>query len=135
MKKIIFFIVICSALITFAAPVFAGSERLKVPRVAYQAPDNQTVVDLTGKNSLAFQWKSTPIPGGGRHAYRFKVYKGFSYETVTSQDLGQDVFSVEVPADKFDDGATYSWTVQQRDASNMLWSLNDTWSFKVIKKK
>ncbi len=135
MKRIICFILFCAMPITISAPLFAQSERTRVPHVAYIAPDNDAVIDLTGKDSLLFQWKGQPKPGGGREAFRFVLYKGFSYETLVSQVLKPDVFSIETPADKFEDGATYSWHVQQRDASNMVWGLFDSWSFRVSKKK
>ena len=65
----------------------------------------------------------------------FKLIKGFKYDFIVSEELGQDVYSIDVPADKFEDGVTYSWYVEQRDASKNIWSRHDTvWSFKVIKK-
>jgi len=135
MKKIALCMTICIMLAALSATVFAGgSERDKVPMVAYLSPDNDSEVDLTGTQSRTFKWKSAPIPGGGREAYRFKLAKGFGYDTIVSENLGQGVFSTEVPADKFEDGVTYSWYVQQCDASLMVWSRYDTWSFKVIKK-
>ncbi len=133
MKKVILITLMLTIAIT--ALLYAGSERLKVPRVAYLEPDNDSIVDLTSKTSLIFRWKQQPLPGGGRQSYRFRVYKGFSYEVVAGEEFKPDVFSVEIPADKFEDGALYSWHVQQRDDKNMLWSLYDTWSFKVVKKK
>ena len=115
--------------------LFAQSEKTRVPRVAYLSPERDSTVDLTGKNSMVFQWKNQPTPGGGREAFRFRLYKGFDYNAIASQDLKQDVFSAEVPADKLEDGVMYSWHVQQRDASNLSWSLFDTWTFTVSKKK
>ena len=135
MKKIICLIIIGGILGAASGLLFAQSEKTRVPRVAYLSPERDSTVDLTGKNSLVLQWKNQPAPGGGREAFRFRLYKGFDYNAIVSQDLKQDVFSVEVPADKFEDGATYSWHVQQRDASSMSWSLFDTWTFTVSKKK
>lgn len=119
--------------IVMSTSAFAGTDRLGVPRIAYLEPNDEAVVDLTGKAALAFKWKNQPIPSDGRHAFRFKLIKGFGYDTVVSEELGRDVFSIKVPADKFENGATYSWYVQQRDASKMLWSRFETWSFKVKK--
>jgi len=118
----------------FCVNTFAGSERLRVPQVVYTEPDNDSVIDITGKPAVTFRWKSQPVPSGGRLGFRFKVFKGFDYELIAKEELGRDVFSVDVPAEKFVDGALYSWEVQQRDSGSMLWSLSTRWSFKVKKK-
>lgn len=134
-KKILILLTICAAIIALNAPVFADGRRSDVPSVPYLSPDDQTTIDLTGKPGITFKWKSAPIPGGGREAYRFKLIKGFNYDFIVSENLPHDVFSIDVPADKFEDGATYSWYVEQRDASLNMWSHHDpVWSFKVIKK-
>ncbi len=136
MKKITILIILCMALtISCISALSGGSERDKVPSVPQISPDDEIMIDLTGKPGITFRWKSTPIPGGGRAAYRFKLIKGFKYDFIVSEELGQGVFSIDVPADKFDDGVTYSWYVEQRDASLNVWSRHDTvWSFKVIKR-
>jgi len=135
MKKTIIFAAVFILSVVLITPAFAGARRVDVPRVAYLAPENDSVVDLTGKEALEFKWKNQPTPGGGRDSYRFRLYRGFSYDVVVGEDLGQGVYSVSIPADKFEDGKEYSWYVEQRDASNMLWSLHDTWSFKAAKQK
>lgn len=136
MNKITALLIIFITVTAISISAFAdGSERDKVPQVAYLAPDNDTTVDLTGKNSLLFQWKNQPLPAAGRDSFRFRLFTGFDYNSIVSESLGQGVFSVEVPADKFEDGKTYSWYVQQRDASLMVWSRFIRWSFTVIKKK
>jgi len=137
MNRKIFAIGIAVAMLAswaIASNAYAGGERLKVPRVAYSEPKDQSAVDLTGKDALTFRWNDVPMPAGGRETFRFKVYKGFTYDLVVSKDIDEKTFSVDVPADKFVDGQTYTWGVQQRDARNMIWSRYDTWSFKVIKK-
>lgn len=134
MKKAVFIAAVFVLSIVLSAAIFAV-ERDRVPRVAYIEPDNDTVVDLTGKTALTFKWKMQPIPGGGRTAFRFKVFKGFTYELVAKEELGRDILSIDVPADKFKDGELYSWEVQQRDGSNFIWSLSLRWSFKVSKKE
>ena len=136
MKKAAVIVMILLAFVVFAAPVYAGdSERDRVPKVEYLSPDDETTIDLAGKPGITFKWKSAPIPGGGRDAYRFKLIKGFKYDFIVSEELDQGVFSIDVPADKFEDGTTYSWYVEQRDASLMVWNRHDiVWSFKVIKK-
>ncbi|OGW77156.1 MAG: hypothetical protein A3I73_01640 [Omnitrophica bacterium RIFCSPLOWO2_02_FULL_45_16] len=131
-KKALILMMICLML---ASPVFAVGRRSDVPNVPFLSPDDETTIDLTGKQGITFKWKNAPLPGGGRDAYRFKLIKGFKYDFVVSEELERDVFSIEVPADKFEDSVTYSWYVEQRDASLRIWSRHDTvWSFKVIKK-
>ena len=120
--------------VLLAAGASYGDPRLKTPRVAYVEPKDGAVVDLSGKPVLTFKWSPVPMPAGGREAFRFKIYKGFSYEVVFSQDVDHRTFSTDVPADKFTSGQTYTWRVQQRDASSMIWGLYDTWSFQVNKR-
>ena len=136
MKNILTVAVIAGALAAFltADAHASANRRTMVPRVAYLEPANDTVIDLSGKKALAFSWKRQPIPAGGREGFRFRLYKGFDYELIAKEELAGDVLSIDVPADKFEDGGTYSWHVEQRDGSGMLWSLHDTWSFKVTKK-
>lgn len=119
---------------TQCAQLSAQPDRRRVPRVVYKAPNNDSVVDLTGKNTLTFEWKGQPTPGGGRQSYRFRLFKGFEYGAIVTKEVDRDAYSVDVPAEKFESGATYSWQVEQRDASIMAWSLPDRWSFKVMKK-
>ena len=131
-KKTLILILLC---LIFASAVFAAGRRSDVPNVPFLSPYDETTIDLTGKPGITFKWKNAPIPGGGRDAYRFKLIKGFKYDFIVSQELGQDVFSIDVPAEKFEDSTTYSWYVEQRDASLRIWSRHDTvWSFKAIKK-
>lgn len=118
-----------------ATDVHADSNRrTMVPRVAYLEPANDTVIDLSGKKTLTFSWKQQPMPGGGREGFRFRLYKGFDYALIFKEELARDTLSIDVPTDKFEDGGTYSWNVEQRDSAGMLWSLHDTWSFRVTKK-
>jgi len=135
MKKIIVSIFIFFIFVNVASVVDAGDDRFSVPRLAYLEPGNQTVVDLTGKDSLTFSWKGQPVPSGGRNSFRFRLYKGFGYEVVASEQVDPRTFLINIPSDKMEDGMTYSWHVQQRDDRSMIWSLFDTWSFKVVKKK
>ena len=136
MKKIIFFsLILTMVIISLSTVSFAGGRRSDVPNVPFLSPDDETTINLAGKPSITFKWKNSPVPGGGREAYRFKLIKGFKYDFIVSEELGQGVFSIDVPADKFEDGFTYSWYVEQRDASLRVWSRHDTvWSFKVIKR-
>jgi len=134
MKRVFtaFVLVIISAGFVYAGGY--GVSRVKAPRVEHYSPSNQAVVDLTGKDSLKFEWKRTPIPSGGRVGYRFVLYKGMGYDVVVKETLDPGTFSIEVPSSKFEDGIVYSWHVQQRDGQSMEWSIFTNWSFKVIKK-
>lgn len=133
MKKMLILGVLLAGCV-ISTVTFASSERRRVPRVMYLAPDNDSAIDLSGKGSLVFIWKSQPVPAGGRVAYKFTLYKDFGYEVVASETLSPKVFEAEVPADKFQDGSIYSWQVKQRDGGTMIWGRAERWSFKVIKK-
>jgi hypothetical protein len=135
-RKATILIIMCIVFVVLDTTVLVwAGDREKVPTVAYLSPDDETTIDLSGKTGITFKWQNAPIPGGGRASYRFKLIKGFKYDFIMSKELGAEVFSIDVPAEKFEDGITYSWYVEQRDASSMIWSLHNTvWSFKVIKR-
>jgi len=131
-RKILILMMIC---IMLASLSFAASRRSDVPNIQFLSPNDEITIDLTGKPGITFKWKNSPLPGGGRSAFRFKLIKGFKYDFIVSENLARGVFLIDVPADKFEDGVTYSWYVEQRDSSLGVWSRHDTvWSFKVIKK-
>ena len=115
-----------------AQTAWAGG-RLDTPIVKYIEPKNDSVVDLAGKGSITFAWKSSPTPGSGRMAYKFNLYKGFGYEVVFGKKLEHDIYMIEVPSDLLEDGAQYSWQVLQRDAKTRIWSRDYRWSFRVKK--
>ena len=107
------------------------------PEVLYLLPRNDHDVDFTGKETLHFEWKSLPKPGGGREAYRFELFEGAedAYNRIYNAELRPDVYSIEIPVDKFKDGMQYTWRVKQRDATSSVWSRQgDRWRFTVIKK-
>ncbi|MBN1353594.1 MAG: hypothetical protein JW994_02850 [Candidatus Omnitrophica bacterium] len=125
-------IMLIAALLNAAA--FAGTDRRnQTPKVRYIKPANDSVVDLTGRESLVFTWKPTPKPGGGRTAYRFELFKDFGYEVVEDVTLEHDIYAAEVDADKLINGAAYSWQVKQRDRKTHVWSMDNRWGFKVKK--
>jgi hypothetical protein len=136
MKKAWVVIIICAALTAANAYAeFAGRGRGRVPRVEYLEPNNDSSVDLTDKKVLTFRWRQVPIPSGGREVYKFTLYKGYGHDVVVSETLDRGIFSIEISADKFENGAVYSWYVKQRDGRSMIWSLFDNWNFKVIKRR
>ncbi|OGW75825.1 MAG: hypothetical protein A2Z72_04130 [Omnitrophica bacterium RBG_13_46_9] len=130
MRKIFIFIPV---LLVASAFVWASSVRERTPTVIYLEPKDDLVVDMSGKESITFKWKSSPIPSGGRMNYKFELYKDFGYERIINELLDSEVFSIEVPADKFADGALYSWQVKQRDSGSRDWSMDRRWSFRVRK--
>jgi hypothetical protein len=105
-----------------------------VPEVVYIEPEDGSALDLTGKDKVVFQWQMVPIPSGNREAYKFILFKGDGYEEISSQTIDPRTFQAEVPADKFESGASYRWYVKQRDAKTLVWSQHGNWYFKVIKK-
>ncbi len=139
MKKVFAIFVICFLSAVTAAYAAGGGRGSSggTPEVLYLLPHNDHEVDLTGKDSLHFEWKSVPKPGGGREAYRFELFKGReeAYDRIYNAELRRDVYSIEIFADKFEDGMMYTWRVKQRDATTSVWSRQgDRWRFTVINK-
>ena len=130
MKKLLMLVLVFMITATI---VWAGGDREKTPKVGYIEPKNDHVADLTGKKSLTFKWKGGRRPAGGRMAYKFDLYKGFGYGVVVSKKLDARTTSITIPADKFEDGASYTWQVKQRDARTRFWSMDHRWNFKVKK--
>lgn len=104
-----------------------------VPRVVYMKPADQSTVDITGKKGVVFEWARVPIPSNGRASYRLVLHKGSGYDLVYEENLDPRTFSVEVPADKFENGMKYWWYVKQRDDTTMEWSEYDIWYFSAVK--
>jgi len=126
MKKILTITLLFAMVATF---VWAAGDREKTPKVRYVNPRSESIVDLTGEENLTFKWKSTPIPGGGRIAYKFEVYKDFGYEKIVNEVLGERNFSIEIPSEKFENNQLYTWQVKQRDRRTRIWSMDSRWSF------
>ncbi len=105
-----------------------------VPKVIYAKPADGSVLDMTDKDKILFEWRMVPIPSGGRETYKFVLFKGGGYEEVSSQVIDPRTFLAEVPADKFESGVSYRWYVKQRDAKTLVWSQHESWYFEVVKK-
>ncbi len=133
MKKGAIFFILLSLCVMM--PVWAGggvrSTGMKTPRVNYIAPQNDSEIDLTGKDCITFRWKPTPRPQGGRRAYKITLYKGFKYDVVFSEVLTRDTYSIDIPCSNLENGIIYTWKVEQR-AEHGGWSADLRWSFKVI---
>lgn len=130
MKKIAVFFLIAAVAASFA---YAKQGRDSIPTVRYIEPKDEAIVDLRGKREVIFSWKANPIPGGGRKAYKFSLYKGTGYDTVVSEQLDPKTYSIEVPTDMFEDGEIYTWQVKQRDARLQIWSMDHRWRFRIKK--
>ncbi|MGB2705638.1 MAG: hypothetical protein WBC74_02110 [Candidatus Omnitrophota bacterium] len=131
MKKVLLFTL---AFVLVTAAVWAGSNMQSTPKVRYRHPKSEAIVDLSEKENLTFKWKSSPSPGGGRSAFRFELYKGFSYDVVLRENLEPTVLKLEVPAETFKPGQLYSWQVKQRSEKTRDWSADNRWTFEVIRK-
>ena len=130
MKKIILFILFFAMVATL---VSARAGRDITPLVRYISPKNDAMVDLKNKETLTFKWKSTPKPGGRREAYKFELFKEFGYERIVEETLSHNLYSIQIPTDKFEDDTTYTWQVKQRDGNTHTWSGDNRWSFKIKK--
>ena len=133
MKKIIIFITLILCISTFVWAGGARSTGIKVPRVNYIKPENESEVDLRDKEHLTFEWKPTPIPQGGRRAYRFALFKDYKYDMILTEDLHHKVLSIDVPKDMFEEGQSYTWRVKQRAWQGGGWSAGHRWSLTVKK--
>lgn len=129
MRRIIAVFVILSFIIV--APAYGG-RRGRAPQVRNVSPMNDSEV-VIGPEGVDFKWKVSPVPGGGRRAFRFKLFKGFGYGSIEKHELNPDVISINIPADVFEDGEIYVWEVSQRGLRG--WSDPCRWSFKAKKEK
>ncbi|MDD5440564.1 MAG: hypothetical protein PHS37_10310 [Candidatus Omnitrophica bacterium] len=134
MRKYIFTVLLIAGLVVpaYARMGFNGAQ-VFVPEVEYETPKRQEIVDLSGQTVLAFRWRPTPIPSGGRKCYKFTLYSAFSYDVIQKETLDPKTTSVEVPAGIFENGKTYTWEVKQRDDRTGNWDHPRRWSFTVKK--
>jgi hypothetical protein len=70
--------------------------------------------DLTGKESLEFQWSDDyPTETEG---YEFKLYKGYNMtgaNLIFQQDLSSSASSLKLNSDKFENGQAYTWSIKR----------------------
>jgi len=136
MKKLLLF---AAALLLLGTTLSLADMAQNTPAVRYVYPRNDSKVDLRKEEgdeeekTVRFRWKSSPVPGGGRSAYKFELYKDFSYEAMLREEFGPYTYGLEVPADKFENGSVYTWQVKQRDEKTRKWNKDNRWSFKIIK--
>jgi len=130
MKKLILF---AMAFVLGATIVWAAGHRQATPLVRYTSPKNESTIELTKDESIEFKWKNSPMPGGGRDCFKFNIYKGFSYEIIVEEKLKSREITIEIPAEKLEDGQLYTWQVKQRDRKTRYWSADQRWTFTVKK--
>ncbi|MDD5681130.1 MAG: hypothetical protein PHI59_07805, partial [Candidatus Omnitrophica bacterium] len=63
-----------------------------VPKVIYIKPADGSILDLTGKDKVVFEWQMVPIPSGNRENYKFVLLKRVGYEEVSSQTIDSRTF-------------------------------------------
>jgi len=104
----------------------------QTPRVRKIRPkdDSQVIIEDKG---VEFKWSLVPMPAGGRRTFRFKLFKGFGYGSIVKEELAQDITSITVQAEVFEDGQLYSWEIAQRGSEG--WSKSQRWSFTAIKEE
>ncbi len=137
MKKVFILFVLYLFAVSPAVYAFCRAGNTYTPDVDYTQPRDDSEIDLAGRDSFLFEWRSVPIPAGGRETYRFEIFEeseGGS-DRIYSNDLEPDVFSIAVPSNMFKNGMQYTWRVRQRDEMSFNWSTGgEMWRFTVIRK-
>ncbi len=108
----------------------------RVPSPVLVAPVGETL-DISGQKTVKFSWKPAHTPYDV-YCYLFRIY----LENDTSQNgaVYREQVSglhteIEVPADLFKDGKTYTWCLKQvNSAQQLLFSDAVHHTFRVIKK-
>ena len=99
----------------FSTSAFAGSQvrrtGLDVPNL--KAPTEKAVIH--GSAPLEFRWDAKGDQTNLEY-YDFRLYKG--HKTLDSglffkEKVSRAQSSIQIPADKFEDGQTYTWSVKQ----------------------
>ncbi|MFB3919727.1 hypothetical protein BU251_07015 [Candidatus Velamenicoccus archaeovorus] len=114
----------------------ANTVVFRVPSPTLVAPVGETL-DISGQKTVKFSWKPAHTPYDV-YCYLFRIY----LENETSQNgaIYHEQVSglhteIEVPADLFRDGKTYTWCLKQvNSAQQLLFSDAVHHTFRVIKK-
>lgn len=119
MKKIILILVLCLVATAQASEgrmgVVEAPSAVSVPPPVLLQPRSEQV-DLAGKEFLEFKWSPHEGASGFRDYYDFRIYNG--YKTVEEtlffkEKLAPDTYQYNIKAEKFRDGAVYTWTMRQ----------------------
>ncbi len=129
MKKVLLFVFLF--IIATMSVYAAVGRRSSTPMVRYVKPKDEAVVDLSNREELVFKWKRMPRPAGGREAYKIEIFRGFGYERIIVKTLDEDVDTLSVPREIFENGTLYTWQVRQRDRKTGIWSRDNRWNFTV----
>lgn len=119
MKKIL--LIMALYLVTAARIPEGRIGAVETPSMVYVPPPvllqpRSGQIDLTGREFLEFKWSSHEGASGFRDFYDFRIYNG--YKTVEEalffkERLTPNTYQYNIKADKFRDGAVYTWTMRQ----------------------
>ena len=108
MKRALILIVL---LVLAAAPTEANQRRMgELPAPRLVEPSDRAKLD---KDGVLFRWTNE---GGDRNFYDFRLYKGpqtVESSLILKEQLPRGHAWIKVPAEKFESGGTYSWSVKQ----------------------
>ncbi len=94
-----------------AAPAEATQRRMgELPAPRLLEPSDRAKL---GKDGILFRWTNE---GGDRNFYDFRLYKGtrtVESGLILKEQLPRGHAWIKVPAEKFESGGTYSWSVKQ----------------------
>lgn len=83
------------------------------PRLIYPVSEK---INLEGSKTVAFKWSPHESRSLGRRSYDFRVYKGTEMTApnlVYNEMLSGEKRKIEVNADIFENGKTYTWSIRQ----------------------
>jgi hypothetical protein len=119
MRKTLLLFVLCLVAISSVSEGRIGA--VEAPSMVYVPPPvllqpRSAEIDLTGQEYLEFKWSPHEGTSGFRDFYDFRIYNG--YKTVQEtlffkEKLPPDTYQYNIKADKFREGAVYTWTMRQ----------------------
>jgi len=108
----------------------------RVPSPTMASPVGETL-DISGQKTVKFIWKPGHTPYDV-YCYLFRIYKEQDMchkDAVYAEEVSGLHTEIEVPADLFRDGETYTWCLKQvNNAQKLLFSDAVHHTFRVIKK-
>jgi hypothetical protein len=132
---------ILALLLVATTQVFGGRiSAIEAPSMVYVPPPvllqpRSGEVNLMGKEFLEFKWSPHEGASGFRDYYDFRIYNGYKtvQETLFFKErIAPDIYQYNIKADKFQDGATYTWAMRQVYTDGRKSPETHT-SFKIIK--
>ncbi|OPY57816.1 MAG: hypothetical protein A4E56_03472 [Pelotomaculum sp. PtaU1.Bin065] len=108
----------------------------RVPSPTLVSPVGETM-EISGEKTVKFSWKPAHTPYDV-YCYLFRIYKEQDMcqkDAVYAEEVSSLHTEIEVPADLFRDGETYTWYIKQvNNAQKLLFSDAVSHTFRVIKK-